>query len=170
MILDQPIFRSLVYIYHFYRRINRKLVRRVLESNHRNYKQITERLLFLNTFNFLRDCQLIREKYLCQLKKQVTQQCNDLMRVCRGQQHFNGTTTIVILKFVLDIRRSADINGISHCLQLFMLRNVAFRTIHRNREMTNTENNFMLCVLCPFKKFPFLKSGCYDEFCNKDEM
>lgn len=52
MILDQPIFRSLVYIYHFYRRINRKLVRRVLESNHRNYKQITERLLFLNTFNF----------------------------------------------------------------------------------------------------------------------
>lgn len=51
-----------------------------------------------------------------------------------------------------------------------MLRNVAFRTIHRKREMTNTENNFMLRVLCPFKKFPFLKSGCYDEFCNKDEM
>lgn len=92
------------------------------------------------------------------------------MRVCRGQQHFNGTTTIVILQFVLDIRRSTDINGISHCLQLFMLRNVAFRTIHRKRKMTNNENNFTLRVLCPFKKFPFLKSGCYDEFCNKDEM
>lgn len=88
------------------------------------------------------------------------------MRVFRGQLHFNGTTTIVILQFVLDIRRSADINGISHCLQLFMLRNVAFRTIHRKRKMTNNENNFTLRVLCPFKKFPFLKSGCYDEFCN----
>lgn len=92
------------------------------------------------------------------------------MRVCRGQYHFNGTTTIVILQFVLDIRRSADINGISLCLQLFMLRNVAFRTIHRKRKITNNENNSTLRVLCPFKKFPFLKSGCYDEFCNKDEM
>lgn len=36
--------------------------------------------------------------------------------------------------------------------------------------MENNENNFMLCVLCFFKKFLFLKFGCYDEFCNKDEM
>lgn len=36
--------------------------------------------------------------------------------------------------------------------------------------MTNNENNFMLRVLCPFKKFLFLKSGYNDEFCNKDEM
>lgn len=94
MILDQPIFRSLVYIYHFYRRINRKLVRRVLESNHRNYKQITERLLFLNTFNFLRDCQLIREKNLCQLRSH-----NSVMIWCGSVEDSSILMVLLLLLF-----------------------------------------------------------------------